>query len=100
MRQPLREDVGRGLILVAVELQEVGFDAASMTAVADRAGVSRRTLFNYFPHKADLLFHGWDEFMQQFRDELNSGAVFVGHDRPRSLEHPGLASRAAPGPAA
>ena len=50
--------------------EEVGFDAASMTAIADRAGVSRRTLFNYFPHKADLLFHGWDDFMQQFRDEL------------------------------
>lgn len=50
--------------------EEVGFDAASMTAVADRAGVSRRTLFNYFPHKADLLFYGWDEFMEQFRAEL------------------------------
>lgn len=50
--------------------EEVGFDAASMTAVADRAGVSRRTLFNHFPHKADLLFHGWDEFMEQFRTEL------------------------------
>jgi len=50
--------------------EEIGFDAASMSAVADRAGVSRRTLFNYFPHKADLLFHGWDEFMAQFRDEL------------------------------
>lgn len=50
--------------------EEVGFDAASMSAVADRAGVSRRTLFNYFPHKADLLFHGWDEFMTQFRGAL------------------------------
>lgn len=50
--------------------EDVGFDAASMSAVADRAGVSRRTLFNYFPHKADLLFHGWDEFMKEFRTEL------------------------------
>lgn len=50
--------------------EEVGFEAASMSAVADRAGVSRRTLFNYFPHKADLLFHGWDDFMAQFRAEL------------------------------
>ena len=51
--------------------EEVGYDAASMSAVADRAGVSRRTLFNYFPHKADLLFHGWDDFMQEFRGELS-----------------------------
>ena len=50
--------------------EDVGFEAASMSAVADRAGVSRRTLFNHFPHKADLLFHGWDEFMAQFRAEL------------------------------
>ena len=50
--------------------EEVGFEAASMSAVADRAGVSRRTLFNHFPHKADLLFHGWDDFMAQFRAAL------------------------------
>lgn len=50
--------------------EEVGFEAASMSSIAERAGVSRRTLFNHFPHKVALLFHNYDEFMTAFRDEL------------------------------
>jgi len=50
--------------------EEVGFEAASMSAIAERAGVSRRTLFNHFPHKAALLFTHYGEFMRAFRDEL------------------------------
>lgn len=50
--------------------EEIGFEAASMSAIAERAGVSRRTLFNHFPHKVALLFHNYDEFMSAFRAEL------------------------------
>ena len=50
--------------------EEVGFEAASMSAVAERAGVSRRTLFNHFPHKVALLFHNYSEFMSAFSQEL------------------------------
>ena len=34
---------------------ERGFDGFTMEDLADAAGVSRRTLFNYFPGKADAV---------------------------------------------
>lgn len=36
-------------------LREHDFDSLTVEAVADRAGVSRRTFFNYFPSLADAL---------------------------------------------
>lgn len=61
--------------------EEVGFESASMSAIAERAGVSRRTLFNHFPHKASLLFHGSTEYMDAFREELGrqpqGGSLFT-----------------------
>lgn len=50
--------------------EEVGFEAASMSSIAEHAGVSRRTLFNHFPHKVALLFHNYTEFMSAFSEEL------------------------------
>lgn len=51
---------------------ELGFERASMEQIAARAGVSKMTLYNYFPnklallehcvrHKTDLYFEGFDE---------------------------------------
>lgn len=70
------------IVLAAWALfEEVGFEAATMSAVAERAGVSRRTLFNRFPHKVALLFHSYDEFMLAFADELrkqpDTDSVFI-----------------------
>ena len=39
-----------------------GFDATSVEAVAEAAGISRRTLFRYFPSKNDL---AWGDFDAQ-----------------------------------
>src|SRR5215469_4202640 len=45
---------------------ERGFDAVPVAAVARAAEVSEATVFNYFPTKEDLVFHG----MEAFENEL------------------------------
>jgi AcrR family transcriptional regulator len=51
---------------------ERGFDGFTMDDLAEAAGLSRRTLFNYFPSKADAVLGEGpeldDEFIQEFRD--------------------------------
>lgn len=48
--------------------EEVGFEATTMTDIARRTGVSRRTLFNHFPHKAALLFPPATDYFTLLRD--------------------------------
>src|SRR4051812_19182540 len=36
-------------------LEEQGFEALTMTAVADRAGVTRRAVYMHFPRRAELV---------------------------------------------
>lgn len=48
-----------------------GFDATSMEQVADAAGVSRRTIYRYFPIKDDLVFESprkWLEVLNRTLD--------------------------------
>ena len=56
---------------------ERGFDGFTMDDLAKAAGVSRRTLFNYFPSKVDaVLGHGpeiSEEVVQEFRDRGPTG---------------------------
>jgi AcrR family transcriptional regulator len=47
-----------------------GFDASTMDQVAEAAGVSRRTLFRYFPSKVDLVFPEHDRRLSDFEVEL------------------------------
>lgn len=51
--------------------EEVGFEAATMSMIADRAGISRRSLFNHFPHKVALLFPPAEEYIGRLRVELS-----------------------------
>ncbi|HMG21850.1 MAG TPA: TetR family transcriptional regulator [Kofleriaceae bacterium] len=53
-----------------------GFDAVSVSEIAEAANVSRMTVFNYFPRKEDIFFDRRDEAA-----ELLRGAI---RDRPRS----------------
>ncbi len=52
-KQQTREEIARA----AMELfTERGFDAVTVAEVAEAAGVSEKTVFNYFPAKEDLVF--------------------------------------------
>lgn len=45
---------------------ERGFDATPMGAIADAAGVSRRTLYRYFATKDDIVFESPREWLELF----------------------------------
>jgi AcrR family transcriptional regulator len=67
------------IILVAWNLfEQKGYHATSMTDIAEQAGISRRTLFNYFAHKEALLDPGRVEYMEQFTQLLSERP----HDEP------------------
>lgn len=44
---------------------EHGFDGVTLADVAEAADVSPGTLFNYFPHKEDLVFSGMEDRQQE-----------------------------------
>lgn len=61
------------LVRAAWELFERdGYDATTMSAIADRAGISRRTLFNHVRSKEALLFPGIEDYMAEFTTRLTS----------------------------
>lgn len=47
-----------------------GYEATTMSAIAEAAKLSRRSLFNYFEAKEALLFAGVDDFMDSFTSAL------------------------------
>jgi AcrR family transcriptional regulator len=49
-----------------------GFDEVTVADVADAAGVSKVTVFNYFPRKENLFFDRGDEAMALLRGALRS----------------------------
>jgi AcrR family transcriptional regulator len=70
--------VRESLIDAALELfARDGFDATHSDRIAERAGVSPRTFFRYFPTKESVVFHRDDGFMRSFATE------FV--EQPRTL---------------
>lgn len=77
MADQRRAKVSRDAITLAAWglFEEVGYDATTMTAIAERAGISRRTLFNQIEQKAALLYIGVDEFLEQFARTLSRRAA-------------------------
>lgn len=49
---------------------ERGYEATSVVDIAQRAGVSRSSFFNYFESKADVLWSGLDERVTAFENDL------------------------------
>jgi len=77
VRERKRALVHEGLIAAAFRLfRERGFDAVSVTDIAEAAGVSRRSFFRYFPTKEDVVFawqDGLGEEMARFAAERPKG---------------------------
>jgi AcrR family transcriptional regulator len=81
------------LVLAAVDLfTEQGYDETTVTQIAERAGVTRSTLFRYFPEKRDILAAGQETLSHLLTEgiaEASAGAtpleaVAAGLDRVSS----------------
>jgi AcrR family transcriptional regulator len=76
-RGPTNRDLGKertrqALIEAALWLfAENGYDSTTAEAIAERVGVSSRTLFRHFPTKESILFSGEDQFYRSFIDAYN-----------------------------
>ena len=56
LREQNRQRTQERIVTTAMALfQTSGYDATTMDAIAEKAGISRATLFNYFPTKDSLL---------------------------------------------
>jgi AcrR family transcriptional regulator len=72
---PVRQGTGERLVRAARELlEEEGYAAASVTAIAGRAGVSAGALYRHFPSKAEL-------FVQLFRETADREVRRDGSER-------------------
>ena len=56
---------------------EQGYDNTSVDDIAERAGVSRATFFNYFPTKADVLCVDIDRALQRLEQALVPGVSLI-----------------------
>lgn len=77
LREKLREVTTQGILLAAeAELAERGLAASSMQSIAQRAGVSVGTLYNYFKDKeillSELLTVRRERFALLFNEAMNS----------------------------
>ena len=68
--QPDAED---RLKRAAIELfVERGYDAVTVTHIAERAGLTRRSFFRYFPDKREVLFAGSERLAPEIERRLTS----------------------------
>jgi AcrR family transcriptional regulator len=71
LRDRKKEETRQAISNVATRLfVERGFDNVSVADIADEADVSRKTVFNYFPRKEDLVFDREEEARVLVRDAL------------------------------
>lgn len=54
---------------------EQGYQAASVTEISRRAGVSRASFFNYFDSKADILWYAFDRHVSSLETALRDPGV-------------------------
>jgi AcrR family transcriptional regulator len=59
------------LVRAAVDLfAEQGYDATTVTEIADRAGLTKTTFFRHFPDKREVLFAGQDVHARLLADAI------------------------------
>src|SRR5215216_2240910 len=75
-KQQTREDIARAAMKL---FAKHGFDAVTVAEVANAAGVSKMTVFNYFPAKEDLVFPDgearWTALLNSIRDRPPGASV-------------------------
>ncbi len=78
LRDKHKSQTARALRAAALKLFATqGYDATTTEEIAEKAGVSARTFFRYFPTKESLLYIGEHDWIQSFVAELP--------DPPKSL---------------
>jgi len=71
LRDRKKEMTRQAISNVATRLfVECGFDNVSVAEIADEANVARKTVFNYFPRKEDLVFDREEEVRALVRDAI------------------------------
>ncbi|UYB53686.1 TetR/AcrR family transcriptional regulator [Xanthomonas sp. AM6] len=68
---------------------EAGFEGASMTQIASRAGSSKRTLYGYFPSKEELFVAVAHSVAERFMDPLLAALMQTRDDLPTALQRLG-----------
>src|SRR5699024_11705535 len=70
LRELKKADTRTRLSVAAVELlASQGAEGATVSAIAERAGVSTRTFHNYFARREDAFLHFIREHISQWRSE-------------------------------
>lgn len=86
-RERKRRETRERIVNAAMRLfLKLGYDATTMDAIAEAADISRRSLFDYFPAKEDILFAHQEEFRAAVMDEMRR--------RPKNESWPVLVERA------
>ncbi len=66
------------LVVAAVELfTERGYDATTVAQIAERAGVTKSTLFRYFPDKREILAAGQETLSQLLTEGITEAPAGV-----------------------
>jgi AcrR family transcriptional regulator len=72
----LKQEMKRITIIQAAKelFLEQRYSSITMDLIAQRAGITKRTLYAYFPSKLALFIHLFDEYLQLLHQELVKGA--------------------------
>src|SRR6202051_4810924 len=64
---------------------EVGYEATTMTAIAERSGSSIGALYNYFPDKQAVALTLLGQYAQEMEEQWRPLMEHVDHLRPRTF---------------
>jgi TetR/AcrR family transcriptional regulator, regulator of mycofactocin system len=72
LRERNKQTTQQEIVIAALDLFEVAsFDEVTIEQIAERVGISPRTVYRYFPTKASMLFTSQEAWMDAFRIAAN-----------------------------